>query len=496
MKKMRPSTGLMDRLRDQTGVAMITVLFVGASLTAVGSVAAFLTIAELRSTTDDSRAATALSIAEAGVDRMIETLRRGGGITWGHIRLAGCGDNPPIVKEGSVGPGEFRAELTVYDPDETPDERIPSADNAQEACIGRPLHPRFEQTFIVSSVGTHPTATRVVRQEVRIKSLNLPIGIYAKEAQSGGTANALSISLFVEGDIPRGRGKWEFSGIDPYYTLADFWPGLDANTFAPAALHATGTVNLNTGGGPQYEHTVSPSAPLNCTANGIANGQSQFDESSGGGTIPAGPPCAGQTLPRPPDSFFSLADLNRVISVRNISEQDYLALKEEAQQKGLYCFIPTSGASSCTRLGGVWGFSPPGGNVQDSDVGPVLLENKVFVAYFEFQDTSEALDDNEIKWKSDDVWPCSDDPDLNKFALIVVRQGSVSLEAGMKVNGAILAADGEVRSRGGNIFNGTIIAKSFDNSGNSQFQMNPCWVNNLPGPFLDVTPGRWFEVDR
>lgn len=487
---------LMSRLRGQRGVAMVTVMFVGASLSVVASAAAFMTIQELRSSTDDRKAATALSIAEAGVDRMIEHLRRGT-LSWGQIRLAGCGTNPPITLSGTFGGSRnFTSTLTVYNPSAAnPVDRIPTATN-QAACAGRPLHPRFSQAFAISSTGSHPTATRVVRQEIFIKALNLPIGVYSEDLQAGGTANSISISMFVSGDVPRGRSKFEFSGTDPYYTLGDFWPALSSTTFVPAALHATGSINLNTGGGPQYEHKTSPAtATINCTANGLNNGQSQFDQSGQGGAILSGPPCAGQSLARPPTSLFTATDLNRVISQKNLTEQDYLALKQSAQRTGLYCFIPTTGAASCTRQGNPWAFNPTSGNVQDGDIAPILSATKNFVAYFDYQDASKAMTSNEIKWKAD-VWPCDNDPNLNKSVLLIVRQGSLSLESGMEINGAILAADGAVRARGNMQVNGTIISKSFDNSGQSTFSMDACWINNMPGPFLDVTPGKWAEVDR
>lgn len=492
---------LLERMRDQRGIAMITVLLAGASLTAVTSTAAFMTIQEFRSTTDDRRGASALSVAEAGVDRMIAHLGSGR-VTWGHVRLAGC-DNE-LSLQGEVGQrGDFTARVLVYNPQgASSTEKLPP-----NACVGRSSDPRDEEHFVIESTGTIsnenaagdkiPTATRVVRQEIVVDVVDLPIGVYSQKMIGSGTANAFSISMFVEGDVPSGRKKFNFSGIDPYYRISDFWPG-QSDAKIPAAVHATGSIRVDPPGPVTIEHT--PATPLNCTANGLPNGQSQFDQSGGGGPISALLPCAGQTLSPPPTSLFTVEDLNRVMPNRSLTEQEYLALKEGAKATGFYCFVSSTATSTapCTRNGAPYTLTKDAGlwTIPNNHVLAGTYVPRVFVTYIEFENPNLAfLDTQKFMWKGN-VWPCNDDPDQNFGIILIVRNGSLGLETGNFNNGAAFVPEGKVVARGGMTWNGTIITKEFDNSGTSNLQMNECWVNNMPGPFLDITPGQWFEVDR
>ena len=56
---------------------MVTVILIGAALTSVTTIAAYSTIKDFQSGTDDRKAAEALSYAEAGVDRFVQYLRDG-----------------------------------------------------------------------------------------------------------------------------------------------------------------------------------------------------------------------------------------------------------------------------------------------------------------------------------------------------------------------------------------------------------------------------------
>ena len=69
-------TRFLNRVKEETGIAMVIVLFVGAALTVVASTAAFVTIQDFRAGGDDRRAAEALSYAESGVERLMLQIRR------------------------------------------------------------------------------------------------------------------------------------------------------------------------------------------------------------------------------------------------------------------------------------------------------------------------------------------------------------------------------------------------------------------------------------
>jgi hypothetical protein len=42
-----------------------------------------------------------------------------------------------------------------------------------------------------------------------------------------------------------------------------------------------------------------------------------------------------------------------------------------------------------------------------------------------------------------------------------------------------------------------LYAKTIDKfNGTADFYLDPCWLNNIPGGILDVTPTNFHEVDR
>ena len=59
----------MESLRSQTGVALVTVILVGAALTVVATTGSFIAIREMRASSDDARGGQAVAYAEAGLER-------------------------------------------------------------------------------------------------------------------------------------------------------------------------------------------------------------------------------------------------------------------------------------------------------------------------------------------------------------------------------------------------------------------------------------------
>jgi hypothetical protein len=477
----------MDRLADQRGVAMLTVLFVGAALTAVTSVAAFATIREFQASQDDRKAAGALSYAEAGVDRLVAYLKSGR-VTYGDLNAAGCAKPPLALPTGTVGNGSFSAQLTVYDPfAATPADRYPPA-----ACASRPTSPHPGQGgdntyFVITSTGQHPAAKRVVRQVVSLKPVGLPMGLYAHAFDLKAHPSFPSVSMISETTITD-RGKDLFTGNDPYYKIGDFFPSVTGRSLTdpvPAAAHALTGIYLKKSSNPEF-----PPAK-NCNAN---NGDSQSlwdsDGSAGSGPITSG--CAGQ-VGYPSTSKFTAEQL-RALGSPTLSDQDYQAIKEAAQTYGVYCSFPGfggMGATLCTRegveVGANWSQA-----VQD------LLGSGInnIAAYFEFR--SGTPSQNNLDW-SGSVWGCNDNPALSRSIAVIVRNGGVNNggAGGDMVNGAFIL-DGNFNATGNFTFNGTIVSKGTVSFGSSseQIGMDPCWVKNMPGPFFKVVPGQWSEVDR
>lgn len=482
----------MKRLRSQRGVAMVTVMLVGAALTAVTSMAAFSTIRELRAGTDDRKAAEALSYAEAGIDRFLQYLRIGN-VTWAKLIRAGCEDaGGLVIPTGKIGNGNFTATLKVYEPNPTSgnpaDQFVPGACNYRASAPNDPQG----QYFVITSKGTHPNAKRVVQQVVKVGP-RLPVGILANSVEANGTPNMTGISLFSETQI-RGREKITFTGLDPYYFIRDVFPdgvvGRDPGEHVPAAAHAPlGIFMKQNGTKPEFPGPDASDPEKNCDANGVLGaGQSLWDSdgSTASGTVNSG--CVGQ-VGYPITSKFSTSTLDAVRPHR-VDEQDHQMLRDAAKANGIYCAITSTG-SSCTLLGNPVAYQS---TWQTAHIQPLFDAGvKNFVAYFDF--TSGDTLTNQVKWQAP-VWPCNAvTPDLSKSAVIVVRRGGLEVQSA-QINGAVII-DGEFKYSGNPTINGTIISQSgFRITGNATFSMDPCWVQNMPGVFLATAPHRWAEIDR
>lgn len=498
----------MRALRNQSGVAMVTVLLVGASLTAVASVATFATVREFNAARDDRRGTAALAYAEAGIDRFIQHLKSGL-ITYNTLNSAGCGGRPPLaIPPGEIGEGgRYTASLTVFDPyATTPANRFPPA-----ACLNRPTSPHPGQDtdpssagvqgsdktyFVITATGQHPAASRVVRQVVAVSPVGLPIGLYANSMDPQAHITYTGVSAVAESYV-RDRKFMTFLGNDSYYKVGDFFSevgvtGRDLSASVPAAVHAGTQILIQSSRDPEF--TGGTTGTKNCTANGTNPLQSLWDSdgSAGSGAITSG--CGTTPSVFPNSSKFTATQLAR-LSNPNLSPQDRETLKDAARSYGLYCSINTLFVYTCTQQG-----QPIGALWQAAIQGIQLSGTFNYVAYFEFLGGPTAL--NNVNWPqgaAGSVWPCHDNPDLTHSIVAVVENGGISANGagGSQVNGAFFV-DGDFESTGAFTFNGTIVAggEQRHQSSSSRYTLDACWVKNMPGPFLTVEQGHWSELDR
>ncbi|HWL65002.1 MAG TPA: pilus assembly PilX N-terminal domain-containing protein [Actinomycetota bacterium] len=482
----------MRRLANQRGVAMVTVLFIGMVLTVVVSSAAFITVREVSSGRDDSRAGRALTYAEAGVDRAYQWLRSNSS-GWKYMTLSGCpfsGSTPTAstlrsfsgqLGTGTVNVGTF---TSTIQPDDPTNSYCSGTIAPVDTETGPPLDTPYRMK--ITSTGTYGTTTKVVRQVVELGVEEFPIGMSANTIDSNGNGTIRNMSVITTSTVT-GRDKIDMEGTDFFYTKSDFYPTIaaaQASQLMPASVH---TVDRLLGNGGRQAHPPN----LNCNFDkqpGDGRG-SGWDGSSRGGTISSGT-CADANPP-PPTSKFTLTDYNRLAVTPRISTDDHLFYKSVAQSAGIYCNIPTSGATTCTRLGTT--DNNIGTNVSTADVtnNPSACPTApcTFVAYFEFQG-GNALN-NRVNWDAATPSTCS-----AGLVVLIIKNGSTQFGGNARFSGAIFAEDGRVTSNGGPQIEGTVIAKDIQMRGNPIFSMSACWLQNLPGPFLRVTALRWSEADR
>jgi hypothetical protein len=70
------------------------------------------------------------------------------------------------------------------------------------------------------------------------------------------------------------------------------------------------------------------------------------------------------------------------------------------------------------------------------------------------------------------------------------------MQSGAYVVGALLLPEGQFDSEGNYTMHGTIISERMWLRGGATIMMDECWVENIPGPFLQARLAGWAEVDR
>lgn len=497
---------MRPRWQDERGVALLTVVLVAAALLVLSTAGSVIAVGQLRAGQAATRGSEALAHAEAGLQRFLRELKMGN-FGLGAILTAGCSTAPVTLPTGRIGSGTYSAELTVYDADASP--QVPpawtGAPTAQGPCTDPPgttparfpsgvpsPSPRVPYTYAITATGTSNTGRRVIRAIVTISGAGLPRGVFVNQLNANGNPGFDNISLFSKSDI-YGREKLGFTGTDLQYTLADVYgPSYSATTFIPTAAHSVGAIYLKANGRNTREHPPQ----VNCTANprGTA-GQSRWDGSVGGSGPITTAPCGAGTYP--PTSLFTAADFKRVSGDREglpqLTEAEYASLKANAQTRGIYCSIPATGTASCTK------YNPTTGLVETYSLPGTVVTNPMpagstYVAYFEYAAGGDPST-RSIKWNAA-VSPCSNVPASNNSATIVVRNGGLDLRSNATMYGSAIAPEGVVDVAGGFTLVGSVIANEVRLRGNSTFKLDTCSQTNAPAASLNVTGGRWSEIDR
>ena len=495
---------------DERGIAMVTVLFVGAVMTVTVSAAAFIAVQEFRAAGRDRGATTALALSEAGIDRTIQWIRSNR-VTWRFIVLSGCTGTingatyQRITLNGQIGNGTYST-------------TIKRADN----CIPTPTtvpSPREPQQMVLESTGCTDNTVglpcpageskRVVRQAVAVSSRPLPVGMSSNRVDLRGSPTLRDMVVFATG-IVNTRRQISVSGADPYYTKSDFYPcegGLSealgqcfteggVNDIAmPASVHSTDRIFLAPNG--LDEHPPNP----NCTqAQYIWDGSGTGRYFSKPPAVPAAPGCPAFPN-RPPSSLFTDTDYDRLASDPRLTEEDHLYFRGIAQQAGLYCSNFATAQQRCRR---------GGTNICNDNASPAcnvtrdttLVNAEVaglgnyFVVYIEFP---EGVDPQTrmLNWNVTVPAPvntCGTSTVSTTSVVVIVRNGG--FEPNQNFMGAAFAEDGRFEIGANLRFEGTIAAEFIRTRGAPTICNSRRWLDALPGVFLQVAPLQWSEVDR
>lgn len=492
----------MSRLRNERGVAMITVLLIGAVMTVVVASASLIAIQEYRAANQDRGGTKALAYAEAGIDRTILWLRSNK-TTWKNIVLSGCGtvagstyttvtlNGAVPAVAGSSGAGTYSATIS-------------RADNCNPVPTAVPS-PRVAQQLVITSDGcvegivgaTCPTgnAERVVKQAISVIARQLPVGASAsKGIDMRGSPSFRNMIIFSKGIVTT-RKQMTVTGTDPYYKKSDFYPCSGSavpgtgsvyrcynstnDAAMPASVHTTDRIFNNPNGGNVHPPSPNCSYPWDGSATGVTIATNP------GGTCTAGPSGV------PPTANFSDSDYARIAQDPRLTEEDQRYFKQVAQQSGLYCgnYNPAAGTNSCTRAG-VAATNVTG----DIDPADVTGLGNFFVVYVEFPSTTNPMS-NSLGWNVPNPInqsPCSSTAAATSSILLIVRNGGVTSKTAFL--GAIFAEDGVFETN--NItFEGALATAMIRTRGNPTICNSQRWIDAMPGAFLRVTPLDWSEVD-
>lgn len=497
----------MNRLRkkthDERGVALVTVLFVGAVMTVTVSAAAFIAVQEFRAANRDRGATTALALSEAGIDRTMQWIRSNK-VPWRYIVLSGCAPTTvggveyrEITLNGQIGNGTYsttikRADECTPTPTSVPSPRVP-----QQMIL--------ESTGCTNNTAGSPCPTgsskRLVRQAVAVSARELPVGMSASRVDVQGRPTFRNMVVIARG-IVNTRSQITVTGTDAYYKKSDFYPctsdplrteaagqcfnpGSANDAAMPASVHSTDRIFLTPNG--RNEHPPNP----NCTAGYL------WDGSVTGGTV-TGTACGVNYPNRPPTTLFTDLDADRISRDPRLTEEDHLFFKSIAQQQGLYCSNYGSPQSACVR-----GSNPRlvcnapcatiSGDIDQNDVAGL---GNYFVVYIEYPRGTDPQR-NMLGWDVQSpapTQPCNTTVPANTMIVAIVRNGG--FETKTPFMGAIFAEDGRYETGGNTVFEGTVAAQYIRTRGSPTICNSQRWVDSVPGIFMQVVPLQWSEVDR
>jgi len=484
--------------RDESGVALILVLIAVVVVTVMGATLVIAGTRDLNSSTSVQRATSALGVAEAAVQHAIQTLKTVGP---GQTELSKLDCNnaqtnatvPCYPDQSADGKGSWMNPTDATQPPADANQFVGSVGTTDLYRVW------IEAIQPIQLTGTPPVrigiyrivatgsdnrnnqvrpGTRRVEQNVRVRVLDIPFALFAKDgADFGGGPTTRNISVYSTGDI-LWRNKLSFQGTDLYYG-------------GPTAAHATETI---------YEGNITGGGNNGPIHPPVANCNYPHDRDKFGDTYPVYSStsstwsCSPAEKPPYSSSFFTetmMKDLG--IDPAGPTDDSYDLMRRLAQASGIYCTFSSSSQvifqdNQTARTG--------------CNRGTNAITDKFWVLFAEPAAGFTGAINVSVKAK----WGPQGDPNTvcnggaydGSFGIIVVRGGNLDYENNTTWWGAAFVPHGEFKATGNGSawFVGTVYAKTMNIAGNFRVTLNNCWLNRSVGPFFTVTRLRWHESDR
>lgn len=456
----------LSRLHEQRGIAAVTVLMVTAVTALAGASVLFAATAELDIGARDRRAEDAFAAAEAGLDQAAAYL-------FAHPSAFSDIEDPgPKVRclNNSLVIPDIPCEVSITSPTDGELFYPPGG--------GKP----FIQYDVVSTARQGQAATRVLASRFRLVPKEVPYGMYINgNVDLGGGPQLLQISMLVDG-VVTSREK------------IDTDANVDGNPFNDPDL----------GWRFHFDRIQSNPAPnTTCSGNtvgcvGIYSNFQIYEKTAKATNEIHGP--IG-TIPPTSSKFPNDRDVHQQVFIGGVA-QNVVTLPETEVLEAMEGFkqIAKSQGNFFSYKDGT------NGNVviQPSTVGAPAKDFAKDVVFYIEADAGDT-----IKWRPSLI-PDSTSSDIRYInpenqkvgshsGIIVVRGGSLDLEANTLWSGALFAPDetSKIRLLGTNTCTCTMYAgNGFEKQGgNATIQLTPDWFGKLPAGFYAVEREAFVECE-
>jgi len=487
---------LSTRAGRDEGAALLMVLGITAVITALAVTATTLSINNLKNTTRDKQAGSALATSEAGVAEAIEYLRAGTALT----SLTCMEPAPGGAHTGSC------LDTTMSWTSKANPMQVPVDGTAGTTCqpsqtcylvwisTVTPYNPPITRTGVyrIRSTGKfgNGPASRSVVVDVQAKPHPFPIGIFAETLDGSGGAGIHRESLFTNACV-QGRAK----DPDPDHMGADD-DGPDANGGGlrfegdrdlahdqPPAAHSTAEIVTGNNCNRVNDQVHKSGQPCNTVL------PDYYDQSGLGGALNSAAACYrkwvspyGTGTTYPTTSKFTTADLQDVgYRPRGLSDSIYTALRTRATSAGTY--FTNNNANPYSALDALGG-------------GPAVLYYKV--------PAGQKVVLGPTNFPSAYLRQESDGPSCSGHTLVLVVEGgdltlnSIGSGNSTPITGlaaSIFVPDGAYAGAGGVWVIGTLFANNVKLSGTTDYRLDRCFVQNPPAALMDIRVTQFREDD-
>lgn len=451
--------------RDESGVALLTVILMLALVSALTLTIAVVATNNLVSARLSQQAGAAVNASDAGISQAITYLRRKG--TSGLSCSPTCASNP-------WGNSTTPTTVTVSG----------RAGQSYKVWI-EPIAPypaNKPGVYRIHSTGfAGGAAGRTVTVDASIMPLPFVFGIVAGSVSGGGNTAVHHESIFSTGCVSQ-RDKILFAGLDAAFGI-------------PAAVHSTDVITVKNDSGktcPTGDSIHSAAAPCNTSF--------KYDQDKMGAPLTSTTGCYNTARSDPDPTVANQPQYN---DSGNKVAYNYpqTSLLDAATMASLYqAKRPPFTQAQLDQLKAA---AQSDGTYYTSATGFTVPPGPDAIMYFNLTGAptnARIVDLNDIAVSP---WNRDHDPATcpTQSLLIIIEGGDARLNSNSKLSAAVFLTSDDpygnvTKANGTATFTGSLYANNVDLTGTSDLWMDQCFINNPPPTLNTVTTYNYREVDR